>query len=85
MKVMLLFFEDGEEDIVLKVQNLIRSVTRIDYMEMPQFETQSTSSALEPWRFVKTNAGYSAMAKRFCSRKRSTRFSCTCIKTQTMY
>lgn len=47
MKVMLLFFEDGEEDIVLKVQNLIRSVTRIDYMEMPQFETQSTSSALE--------------------------------------
>ena len=44
---MLLFFEDGEEDIVLKVQNLIRSVTRIDYMEMPQFETQSTSSALE--------------------------------------
>lgn len=47
MKVMLLFFEDGEEDIVLKVQNLIRSVTRIDYMKMPQFETQSTSSALE--------------------------------------
>ena len=47
MKVMLLFFEDGEEDIVLKVQNLIHSVTRIDYMEMPQFETQSTSSALE--------------------------------------
>ena len=47
MKVMLLFFEDGEEDIVLKVQNLIRSVTRIDYMEVPQFETQSTSSALE--------------------------------------
>ena len=47
LKVMLLFFEDGEEDIVLKVQNLIRSVTRIDYMEMPQFETQSTSSALE--------------------------------------
>ena len=47
MRVMLLFFEDGEEDIVLKVQKLIRSVTRIDYMEMPQFETQSTSSALE--------------------------------------
>ena len=44
---MLLFFEDGEDDIVLKVQNLIRSVTHIDYMEMPQFETQSTSSALE--------------------------------------
>ena len=82
LKVMLLFFEDGEEDIVLKVQNLIRSVTRIDYMEMPQFETQSTSSAL---RFVKTNAGYSAMAKRFCSRKRSTRFSLYLYKTQTMY
>ena len=47
MKVMLLFFEDGEDDIVLKVQNLIRSVTHIDYIEMPQFETQSTSSALE--------------------------------------
>ena len=44
---MLLFFEDGVDDIVLKVQNLIRSVTHIDYMEMPQFETQSTSSALE--------------------------------------
>ena len=79
---MLLFFEDGEEDIVLKVQNLIRSVTRIDYMEMPQFETQSTSSALE---IRENQRGYSAMAKRFCSRKRSTRFSCTCIKTQTMY
>ena len=26
-----------------------------------------------------------SMAKRFCSRKRSTRFSCTCIKTQTVY
>ena len=79
---MLLFFEDGEEDIVLKVQNLIRSVTRIDYMEMPQFETQSTSSALE---IRENQRRIFCYGQEILLTKRSTRFSCTCIKTQTMY
>ena len=47
MKMMLLCFENCEEDIILKVQELIRSVTHINHVEMLQFDSQLASSALE--------------------------------------
>ena len=73
---------DGEEDVVLTVQNLIRLVTHIDYMEMLQFDTQSAFPTLE----IRENPRrISAMVRRFCSLKRSMRFSCTYLKTQTKY
>ncbi len=46
--MMLLFFEDGEEDIVLKVQNLIRSVTRIDYIKSLSYGMTSFMIRINP-------------------------------------
>lgn len=41
---MLLFFEDGDEDVFLKVQGLAQSASRIEPME---FRSQRSTSALE--------------------------------------
>lgn len=44
MKVMLLFFEDGDEEAFLKVQRLIQSES---HMEPLESKTQSPSSTFE--------------------------------------